>query len=560
MRCSPCLLLVGVGALLTGCRPAPPPPPTSPAVVKLPPATPLAGVEQADSLPLELSREEMSRNLLENLKKPVMGRRPSLQHVERIAREIAPILHRAAQQPQVQASLKLYAQDNGWTLEEARSRWLALQEADILLESGGDPELVSSANAVGVAQWIEETGRRAGLKIDIERSRLLTGQIDSLKRQIAWREYLLRPDADPSLPGAPAVPGEEAAAQLPALRRRLESLRAARRAVDQRYDVEKALYAHTRYLLRLYPRFPGMDWVFQAYHGGEAGVERTLKRFLGKAWPGSAAASIRAGNGGGRLRFEQVYFEATPQGRPEAFSYLYGRGDDHRHYWWKIQAAVEALALYRRDPQAFRQVWESLMPGRPREAIWYPMAEALSFADEAAARAGMERGLLVAVGDTPEWTVRPAPANSAGFRASALRPESLAALRLIAAGYRQAGGTGRLEVGDLTVTAAPESDPAARPVRPLLYPPAPDAGTRPGGGPPEGYDFHRTGLALDILRPEDREQRKILEYVLDYFARRQILWWWDRQDRSPRHYHLVPNPRYAAALLQRVPSEPLPGL
>lgn len=502
----------------------------------------------------------MRQNLLENLKKPVMGRRPSLENVERIVREIAPILERAAQQPQVQEALRLYAQDNGWTLEEARARWLALQEADILLESGGDPELVSSAHAVGVAQWIEETGRRAGLKIEIEKSRQLTGQIDLLKRQIAWREYLLRSNADPSLPGAPVLSREEAAAHLPALRERLESLRAQRRAVDQRYDVEKALYAHTRYLLRLYPRFPGMDWVFQAYHGGEAGVERTLERFLGRSWPGSAAASIRTGNRGGRLRYEQVFFEATPQGKPEAFSYLYGRGDDHRHYWWKIQAGVEALALYRRDPQAFRQVWESLIPGRPREAIWYPTAEELSFA-EATARAGIERGLLAPVGDTPEWRVRPAPAHAAGQHIPALRPESLAALRLIAAGYRQAGGTARLEVGELTVTAPLQNAAStARPARPQLYPPAPDADARPGGGPPEGYDFHRTGLAFDILRPEDREQRKILEYVLDYFTRRQILWWWDRQDLSPRHYHLVPNPRYASALLQRVPSEPLPHL
>jgi hypothetical protein len=57
---------------------------------------------------------------------------------------------------------------------------------------------------------------------------------------------------------------------------------------------------------------------------------------------------------------------------PAAFDYLYGRSDDHRHYWWKLRAAGEAIAERRRDPDGFRRRWEAFLPGRFAEAAWYP--------------------------------------------------------------------------------------------------------------------------------------------------------------------------------------------
>src|SRR5262249_30040336 len=159
-------------------------------------------------------------------------------------------------------------------------------------------------------------------------SRRLTHKIEPLRLRVAWLEYLSRPDADPTAPGAPALSREEAAKQLPAARAELEMLRAKRRRVDSRYDPQKALFAQTRYLLSLYPKIPAPDWLFQAYHGGVAGAQRLLKRYLGKAWPGFLAEAIRFGPSGRLLTFEEVYFETTPRARPDAFTYLYGRSDD----------------------------------------------------------------------------------------------------------------------------------------------------------------------------------------------------------------------------------------
>jgi hypothetical protein len=271
--------------------------------------------------------------------------------------------------------------------------------------------------------------------------------------RIAWREYLLRPDADFNAPGAPRISRAQAAGELPALRAELEQLRAKRRRVDARYDPRRAVFAQTRYLLGLYRRFPSLDWVFQAYHGGENGVRRTLRFYLGPRWPGSAALAIRQGGAGGRpLRFEDLYFGTTPRARAAAFSYLYGRSDDHRYYWWKLRAAEQALARYRADPNGFNRYWEGLLPGRGKAALWYPDEERHAFPDLAALQTAHTRGRLVAVSARPgAFVVRVpplAPADAARWH-QALRPEAKGALLLVAAAYKRAGGGGVLSVGIL---------------------------------------------------------------------------------------------------------------
>jgi hypothetical protein len=521
----------------------------------------------AAPLPLNPDRARLAGMVVEAQRKRVMGRRTSLRDVARVVGEDGPIVAAAAWQPQAQGALRQIARDMGLSLKEARREWIALQEADLLLESGGNPEDVSPANAVGVAQWIAETGRRAGLKIDLAASKKLTAQIDERKRQAAWREYLLRPDADPRAPGAPPISRQQAEAQLPLLRAQLESLRAQRRRYDPRYDPKAAIFAHARYLLGLYPRFPSLDWVFQAFHGGEAGVRRTLKRYLGKRWPGSAAAAIRRGRNGRPLCFEDLYFGTTPRAQPAAFAYLYGRLDDHRYYWWKLRAARGAIALYRRDPAAFRKQWEAFLPGRAKEAYWYPNAGDEALADTRALQDAQTNGRLVSVKSTSDFAIRPASPDPASARlCAALRPESKGALLLVAAAYRNAGGRERLTVGDMTRTQADLERMRALPppsrrsradkrrARPRqspsgpLWPPDLDAKNLPGGGPPADLDFHTTGLAFDLLRSADRTQWKTLEYALGWLCDRHILWWREETEGGSRRYHVVPNPQYAATL------------
>lgn len=505
-----CLPAVLVG-LLFGCRRTAPPSPVT--------VTKAAPILQATALPLSMTTEERVNSLLEYYRKPVMGRRESFRNVERIVRDVAPLVEGAARQPEVQPALQQLAADNGWTLDEARLRWMRMQEADLLLEAGGNPDDVSSANAVGVAQWILETGRRAGLKIDIATSKRLTVKIDALARQIALLDYQARTAGRADARSVPsALSGaktpQEAAVLLPRKRAEREMLRAKRRQADPRYDPKPAIFAHTRYLLGLYSRFPNLQWILQAFHGGEAGVQRTLKRYLGASWPGSAAASIRQGNHRGVLTFEEVYLTATPRSHAEGWSYLFGRGDDHRHYWWKARAAEEAIALYRRDSQAFRQAWEALLPGRAKEAIWYP--------------------------------------NGPSELSNVLRPQAKGLLRLIQSGYAESGGKEPLRVGDTVLTAvvlakrlavqkAKQGLTFSLPVVPQEL---------PGGGPPADFNYHQTGWAFDLMRPKDNQQRKRLDYALGYLQDRQILWQREETEDGPQRYHIVPNPRFANLLAE----------
>lgn len=541
---------------LTGCGGGKPP--SAPVVVSTT-ATPAA----QKPLPTDLRGETLEASILESLRKRVMGRRASLPDVKRIVTEISPIVAAAARQPSVQATFQAMAQEEGISIEEARQRWIALHEADIMLESGGDPDAVSVSNAVGVAQWMARTAHDQRVPVNLRESNRLTAKIDPIKRKIAWLEYLARPDAVPNLPGAPRLSREQAIARLPKLKQELESLREKRRRADARYDPRRAIFAQTRYLLRLFPRFPAMDWIFQAYHGGEAGATRTLKRYLGSAWPGSTAAAIRTGNGGRRLHFEDVYLNISPKSRSAAFDYVYGRSDDHRHYWWKLLVCQQTIGLYRRDPAAFQKAWEALLPGRVREAIWYPDGPQQTFPHDLARTQALDTRTLVKINRNRDWEIEwPFVPTPAGF--ATLKPEALGLLRLIAKTYRDYGGKEPLRIGDMTLTPM-ESEMLEKsrrlPPKGLPLPPDPEAETTPGGGPPVNFDYHLTGLAFDLWQPGfagaaspyDARDRKILDYAIGYWEDRMVVARRNKKDRGTPRWHLVPNPEFRETLIKYRP-------
>ncbi len=536
---------------LSGCHHAPPPPAPAVAKVSFPP------VRTDSPLPAaKLSRAQRTALILEGLHKRIRGRRESLRDIERVVREVAPLVAAAAEQPEVQPTFRQIADDTDVTPEEAKAHWIALQEADLLLESGGDADAFSVAGAAGVAQWLEGTGRGVGLAVDGAASRRLTQEIEPLRLRIAWTEYLQRPGADRNAPGASAFPATDLV-QLPTLRQTVETLRQQRRTVDARYDPAQAISAQTRYLLRLYRKFPGEDWLFQAYHGGEAGVARTLKFYLGRGWPGSVTQAIRAGKDGEPLSYEEVYFTTAPASHAEAFRYLYGRSDDHRRYWWKLRASLEAIAAYRRDPEAFRRGWLAYLPGRPTDAYWYPDAPDSCFRDDTALQGAWTQKRLLPVMSDAVFPVRPQALTEQPGLYAGLRPASLGLLRLVEKTYRATGMTKPVTVGDLTLTtvlSAREKElTPPKPLHPPLWPPDADRLHPPGAGPSPDFDFHTTGLAFDLLRPTDEAQRKALEYALDSLQDRRILAYADAKDRNERRYHIVPNPIYADALSRLTP-------
>ena len=541
-------------ALAGGCRPiapgpgalaAPPGRESAAAINVAPSLSPFGHVKQEAALPRDAGRDKLRERMIWNVRERLMSHRGIEQDAERMVKEIGPIVDEAAGQPEAQAGLAQYSADAGISVEEARRRWIALQTADLMLESGGDPDALSSAAAAGAAQWLAGTARGVGLPVDLPASNRLTAHITALQCRIAWIKYLSRPDADHSSYGPPFSP--PATTLLPSLNDELQRLREARRLVDCRYDPRRAIFAQTRYLLRLYPRFPSPDWLFQAYHGGEAGVSKTLRLYLGSDWPGMSDAAIRTGSGGSLLTFDTLFFNTSPSSHGEAFSYLFSRSDDHRHYWYKLLAAEQTLDAYRKSPAVFHKEWESSLPGRRIEAHWYPDAAADTLLNLAAL--ANHKG-LVPVTEQPGLHVGPAPddpPNAALYHK--LRPSAKGALLLVVTEFKRDGGKGLLTTGDLTLTQ--EYVDRARllhppkPARPPVFPPDPDADICIGGGPPRRFDYHTTGLVFDILRPKDDKDRKILEYTLDRLEARGLLSAIQAKDHDERRFHIVPHPAYA---------------
>jgi hypothetical protein len=485
--------------------------------------------------------------LVSSLRKPVMGRRKALEEVERVAAQIRPIVEAAAEQPEVQDAFAQMASDAKITPEQERARWIDTQEADLLLEAGGDPDAISRSHAAGAAQWLAGPAKANGLKVNLKESNRLSAKIKSLQFETAWLRYYSRAGAAPQ-EVAPVVPQVDAVRELPALDAELDLLLRKRRAADQRFDPRLAIFAQTRYLARLYAQLPSQDWLYQAYHGGKGGAVRLLRAYLANAWPGSAAAAVRAGLHGKPLTFQDLYFTTSPRSHWDAFYYLYGRGDDHRHYWWKICAARDALAAYRADPAGFRTQWESLLPDRPMDAVWYPDAPSGALANAEAVRAALRAGEIVRVPPDPNLILQPARSDPA--ISASLRPEVLGLLLLIVQAARDEGARDPLTAADLTL---PQSyldlDRKLHPPLPTLHlPMPPDETLLPGGGPPADFDYHTTGLAFDLVRPHRPADARILAWILDTLQAQGLLSYMIHREMGEHLLHIVPSPRFQIPL------------
>jgi soluble lytic murein transglycosylase-like protein len=696
-------LTAGVVGLFHSALPGGPPQQSAARLPKAGKPAPVAKLAVARTGPASVREERalLIESIVRSQKKRIMGRKRSLADVARVATLVGPLVARALDQPSIQADLRALAEQNGMSLAEYKRYFRRKQEADILLESGGDPNARSVSNAIGVAQFLAGTARASGgLKVDLPDSRRLTGRIAHAQAEIAVLEELpadwtkplpgARPSAveshvtlmaaapskepgsraagDPSprapltsrgahpdrasaaeamppavstaldpanqpsagppsgtaasapnnspsappsepstVPAAapttvgtgdkpapaeegtsmgataaappekpapapepkPAVcpaPGSSSAAPVVVTRdaliakraRELRLLESKRRQVDERYDPAKAIASQTRYLVRMARRYGSLDWVFQAYHGGEGGVRNTVAYYLGDRWkqfgsPEGAIRGVLASRGGIErvrepLSFEDLYFKTTPVTEPAAFSYLYGRSDNHRYYWWKILAAERAIDLYRRDPGKFREQWQALRPGQRLEVVWYPRSKELNFHDVAALKQGYAAGQLV------HW---PAGARSHGlvldniapldpanaYQYKGLRPEALGALFRIADLYLNSGGSSMpLRVVSLVQTEQYRAELNARHPPSWMRRP-----TKPEEIP---IDLEPTGLCFDIQRPTAAWNRKVLEYALGWLADRNQIYWVEEWEQGPPRYHICPSPDYRRELVR----------
>jgi len=318
-----------------------------------------------------------------------------------------------------------------------------------------------------------------------------------------------------------------------------------RRQVDHRFDPERAVTTQTRYLVSLTRTYGGVDWALQAYHGGEAGAAKTMRLFADSG-SYTRLASRGAFTGGGRsgASYSDLYCRITPTAAPAAFSYLFGRSDDHRYYWWKVLMAERALDLYRKDPAQFEREWKALQPGMNSDAAWYPDPTELQFPDGAALREGYRSGTLVAL---------PSNAGAFGLRTDniaalqpdaaslqkGLRPEAMGALLRLAHIYRSNGGAEQLAVLSLVQSSDYRALWDARhPARPL--PP----------GVPKDPEFHTTGLVFDLQRPDRDWDRKVLEFALGRLYDGLRISWRNERDGGGRRYHVVVNPQFKGELAE----------
>jgi len=515
-----------------------------------------------------------AERIIEAQRKRIMGRLRSLEQVRRVATTIRPLVDRALDSPTVQDDLRVLASATGMTTEQYKRYFAGKQESDLLLESGGDPSAHSVSDAIGVAQFLAGTGRQCGLRIDAAASNGLTRKIRLIERQIEWLESqppTWAKAVPPALSGVvPTMPASETASadasELPASapqpstvegvwsrdqwlayrKAQRAPLLAKRRVVDERYDPAKAIMAQTRYLVRLTRRYGGVDWALQAYHGGEAGASRTMRLFAegtgARTYLASRGTSYGGAGMGRWLPYTEMYQRVSPTGTPAAFSYLFGRSDDHRYYWWKVLMAERALDLYRKDSAEFERQWRGLYPGLSADAVFFPDTAEHQFADDQALAAGYRGGALVRL---------PAHAGSLGIRTQnlaalaptsaglhkGLRPEAMGALLRLARIYRSHSGQEPLTAVALVQSNAYRAAWDARYPRSPLPP-----------GIPEDPEFHSTGYTFDLATPTRDWDRKVLEYSLGSLYDTLYISWRKETVGGAKRYHVVVNPKYGEQL------------
>lgn len=527
----------------------------------------------------KISRE----TIIEAQRKRVLGRLKSYEHIARVAETMRPLVDRAVRQRAVAGDIQYLARREGKAEELFRREFAAMQEADLLLESGGDPEARSVADAVGVAQFLAGTARMAGLRVDERAARSLGYEIAAVDRKLAeiasrpagWSKEPpaeLQPQILRSVQARGGASGAEESSVIPSeeepgpataapepvtwnrdqwldyyrsVRKRLV---AQRRNADQRLDPAAAIAAQTRHLVELTRSLGGIDWALQGYHGGYGGARKALALFHSEIPPRyRLAARGGAGvlGGSASVSYDDFYMRLHPQSTPQAFNYVYGRSDDHRNYWWKVLMAHRALDLYRESPARLRAEWKKLHPGYYADAVLLglPRIPELQFRSEADLAAAFSRGSLVrlpaaaaSIGLVTGSLAPLQPTSAAAHKG--LRPAAMGALLRTAEIYRTSGGRGPLVIARMV-----ESQSYVR-LHKSRYPPAPLP-----PGIPRDPDYHATGYAFDIARPASDWDRKVLEFALGQLSDALLISWRPESGPHGRSYHVAADPDHTETLM-----------
>lgn len=357
-------------------------------------------------------------------------------------------------------------------------------EALVFLESAGRPDVIAGPDpesASGLAQILPSTATDLlDMSVDLERSRRLTREIADQERRAA--------EADRQRARARAE-------------REVSSLRSARRRVDERFDPEAALAGAARYLAIGQEHFGREDLAAASYHMGIGNLDAVIESYVAPEPPAPTTAETVAQHD---LSYSQLYFDSTPVDNPRTYRKLRALGDDSRHYLFRLEAARDAIRLYREDRPELRRLAGLHDNKASREEVLRPPEQTERFRDPDELRAAYDEEELVGLArDAPRLGYRVDPEmgelaerldeDEALYRG--LRPEALAAVVYTADRVRAI--TGRETT--LTLTSS---------VRDMAYQHLLRATNTQAT---DGYSLHTTGYSFDIARDlRDREERALV--------------------------------------------------
>jgi hypothetical protein len=342
-------------------------------------------------------------------------------------------------------------------------------EAMVFLESAGRSQVIAGDDpeaAAGLTQIVASTGQDLlGMRVDLERSRKLTKQID--------RAY--------------GVGKLERARRLTAERAR----------IDERFDPEAALAGAVRYLEIARRRFGADDLAVVSYHMGIGNLEQVIGTYI----------SEEPDPGGDPVPYAELYFNSSPVSHPETWDLLASFGDESSEYYWKVLAAEGIMRLYRDDPAELREL-ERLQGGGPTgEQAFHPPDSTQTFSDPTQLKDAWSAGAIVPIPESPELgyalddgigeLAPEAGSDPALYRG--LRPEALATLIYLATRVRDVYGGGTLTVTSAVRDEAYEELLADRDPRAI-----------------DDYPLHAAGWSFDIARDYESDmQGGAFQFVLD---------------------------------------------
>ena len=293
--------------------------------------------------------------------------------------------------------------------------------------------------------------------------------------------------------------------------RRIDALRRARAAADERFDGRAALAGTARYLKLAKDAFGRDDLAFVSYHMGIGNLQGVLAAF-----------------GEDEPSYAEVYFGSTPVSHPGAYRRLIGLGDDSSNYYWKVLAAREVMRLWREDRPELDRLARLHLAKSSAEEVLHPDGSETRYGDPELLRDAWDRDEILALPDAPRLTGlrRDARMGELAGRLEqpaglyrGLRPEALAMALYIGAQTRALSRR-----SPLIVTSTVRDETYQR----LLV--------RHNREATRNYSLHTTGWAFDVERRYvSREQALAFQFLLDRLQTLNVIAW----AREPNAIHIT---------------------